>query len=61
MAGIFTKRIWQPCICQPNELKREIKKNQEELNGGPRKNLGGMAHQGPPLSIATGCAALQNT
>jgi len=18
MAGIFTKRIWQPCICQPN-------------------------------------------
>jgi len=21
MAGIFTKRIWQPCICQPNDLK----------------------------------------
>jgi len=20
MAGIFTKRIWQPYICQPNEL-----------------------------------------
>jgi len=41
MAGIFTKRIWQPCICQPNELKREIKKKQEGPNGGPRKNLGG--------------------
>ena len=25
MASIFTKRIWQPYICQPNELKREIK------------------------------------
>jgi len=21
MAGIFTKRIWQPCTCQPNDLK----------------------------------------
>jgi len=26
LAGIFTKRIWQPYMCQPNELKREIKK-----------------------------------
>ena len=26
MAGFFTKRIWQPCISQPNELKQEIKK-----------------------------------
>ena len=37
MAGIVTKSIWQPCICQPNELKREIKKK----NGGASKNLGG--------------------
>jgi len=36
MASIFTKRIWQPCICQPNELKREIKKK----TGGPSKILG---------------------
>jgi len=38
------------CLCQPNELKREIKKK----NGGgpsrrPSKNLGGMAHSDPPL------------
>jgi len=40
MAGIFTQRIWQPYICQPNELKWEIKK---KLGGkrGPSKNLGG--------------------
>ena len=46
MAGIFTKRIWQPCICQPNDLK--IKKKTER----PSKNLGSegaMAHPGPPL------------
>jgi len=36
MAGIVTKRIWQPYICQPNELKREIKKK----TGRPSKNLG---------------------
>jgi len=38
MAGTFTKRIWQPYICQPNEL-REIKK----------KSGGDMAHPSPPL------------
>jgi len=37
MAGIFTKRIWQPCVRQPNELKREIKK---KTGGGASKNLG---------------------
>jgi len=26
MAGNFAERIWQPHICQPDELKREIKK-----------------------------------
>jgi len=38
----FTKRIWQHCICQPNEFKRDIKKK----TGGQAKNWG--AH-GPPL------------
>ena len=47
MAGIFKKRIWQPCICQPNELKREIKKKKNW--GGQAKIWGGMAHPGPPL------------
>ena len=50
MAGIFTERIWQPCICQPNELKREIKKK----TGGPSKKLGGgHGPPRPPLRIAT--------
>ena len=48
MAGIFTKRIRQPCICQPNELQREIKKK----TGGASKIWGAMAHPGP-LTIAT--------
>jgi len=42
MAGIFTKRIWQPCICQPNELKREMNKK----TGGAKQKSGG---HGPPL------------
>jgi len=55
MAGTFAKRIWQPCICQPNELKREIKKKTGGPNGGPSKNLGGvMAHPGPPLESPLG-------
>ena len=33
------------CVCQPNELKREIKKQ----SGGASKNLGAMAHSGAPL------------
>ena len=53
MAGIFTKRIWQPCICQPNELKREIKKKTGEPNGGPSKKLGGPWPTQAPLRIAT--------
>jgi len=49
MAGIFTKRIWQPCVSQPNKLKREIKKKTEGPNGGPSKNLEGpWPTQAPP-------------
>jgi len=44
MTGIFTKRIWQPCMCQPNDLK--IKK---KTGGGQAKIWGGMAHPGTPL------------
>jgi len=48
MAAIFTQRIWQPCICQPNELKREIKKKKWGWQtGGQAKIWGAMAH--PPL------------
>jgi len=52
MAGIFTKRIWQPCVRQPNELKREIKK---KTGGGQAKIWGGHGPPRPPLRIATGC------
>ena len=48
MAGIFTERIWQPCICQPNELKREIKKKTGGAKRGAKQKTGGaMAHPGP--------------
>ena len=41
-------------MCQPNELKREIKKKVwGEANRGPTKNLGGTAQPAPPLAIAT--------
>ena len=36
------------CICQSRELEREIKQKTGGTNGGPAKNLGGKAHQGPP-------------
>jgi len=46
MADIFAKRIWQPYICQPNELKREI-----------RKKTGGQQRAKPlPPRIATASA-----
>ena len=54
MAGIFTKRIWQPCICQPNELKREIKKK----TGGQAKIWGAHGPLRPPLRIATVCSQM---
>jgi len=56
MAGIFTKRIWQPyIICQPNELKREVKKKTGGPNGEPSKNLGCHGPPRPPLRIAPRC------
>ena len=41
MAAIFTQRIWQPCICQPNELKREIKKKNGGGKRGAKQKSGG--------------------
>jgi len=49
IAGIFTKRIWQLYMCQPNELKREIKKKTVGAKRGPSKNLGGHGPPRPPL------------
>ena len=53
MAGIFTERIWQPCICQPNEIKRKTKKNWGG-HKGTSKNRGVHGLPRPPLRIATG-------
>jgi len=55
MAGIFTERIWQPCICQRNELKRAIKKKTVGQTVGQAKNWEGHGpSRTPPLRIATG-------
>jgi len=35
------------CVCEPNELKRKIKKK----TGGQAKICGAMAHPGPPLEL----------
>jgi len=49
IANIFTKRIWQPCIYQPNELKRGIKKKIWGVERGAKQKSGGaMAHPDPP-------------
>jgi len=48
MVDIFTKRIWQPYICQPNELQREIKKKLGGPNGGQAKIWGAWPTH-PPL------------
>jgi len=49
MAGIFTQRIWQPYICQPNELKREIKKKTGGVKRkATQKSGGALAHPGLP-------------
>jgi len=53
MAGIFTKHIWQPCTCQQNELKREIRKKLEGQTGGQAKIWGGHGPPSSPLRIAT--------
>ena len=47
MAGIFTKRIWQPGICEPSDLKTKKK------SAGPNKNLGGPWPTQAALRIAT--------
>jgi len=45
MAGILTKRICQTYICQPNELKREIKKKTGGGKTGRQAKIwGSMAH-----------------
>jgi len=49
MAGIFTKRIWQPCICAPNEFNGKLRKNWGGQTGAKQKIWGAMAHPGPPL------------
>ena len=41
------------CICQPKELKQEIKKKMGGTNRGPTKNLGGRGPPKPPIRIAT--------
>ena len=54
MAGMFTKRIWQPYICQPNELKQEIRKKTGGGQTGSQAKIWGS--HGPPrpsLRIAT--------
>jgi len=52
MAAIFIKRIWQPCICQPNDLK--IKKKLGASKGRQTKIWGVNGPTSPPLRIATG-------
>jgi len=49
MGGIFTKRIWESYICQPNQHKRDIKKKTGGPNGGQAKIWGGKTHPGPLL------------
>jgi len=55
MAGIFTQRIWQPYICQPNELKREVKKKTGEVKRkATQKSGGGHGPPRPPLESPLG-------
>jgi len=63
MAGIFKKHIWQPCLCQPKELQREIRKKMGGQTGGQAKIWGGHGPPKPPrlesplamLSIEASC------
>ena len=57
MAGIFTKRIWQLYMCQPNELKREIKKNTGGAKRGVKKKSGGGAWPTQPPPYNRHCMA----
>jgi len=47
MAGIFTKRIWKPCICQPKDPK--IRKKVGGQTGAKQNSGGSKIHPGPPL------------
>ena len=59
MADIFTKRIWQHCICQPNEHKRQIKKKNWRAKREAKQISGeAMAHPGPPLESPLGIVPL---
>jgi len=49
MAGIFTKRIWQPYICQPNELNGKLRKKMGGQTEGQAKICGGHGPPKPPL------------
>jgi len=51
MAGTFTKRIWKPCICQPNDLK--IKKKTGGYKWGETKMWGRAWPTRPSLRIVT--------
>jgi len=51
MGGIFIKRVWQSYICQPNQLKRDMKKLVGGGIRGPSENLGGKTHPGPLLEL----------
>jgi len=49
MGGIFTKRIWESYICQPNRLIRDIKKKTGVNTGGQMKIWGVITHPDPLL------------
>jgi len=51
MADIFTQRIWQPYLCQPNELTWEKKKTGGNKRGAKQKSRGGHGPPRPPLRI----------
>jgi len=42
------------CICQSNELEREIQHKTGGSSRGPAKNLGAMAHPGSPFAPPLG-------
>jgi len=59
MAGIFTKHIRQPCICQSNELQLEIKKKTGWCQTGSQTKIWeAMAHPGLPLESPLAHTAL---
>jgi len=49
MAGILQNTFGNPAYVNQTNLNGKLRKKLGEPNGGPSKNLGGMAHPGPPL------------